>query len=84
MGKIKKSFFCQYCGAQHVKWQGQCGTCKEWNSLSEEIISTEPTQNWNNISQNNNLAQKALKINEIKDVNSNWGIFTIYKPISFK
>jgi len=69
MGKIKKSFFCQNCGAQHVKWQGQCGTCKEWNSLSEEIISTEPTQNWNNISQKNNLAQKALKINEIKEIN---------------
>ena len=41
MNKIKKSFFCQNCGAQHVKWQGQCNTCKEWNSLLEEIISTE-------------------------------------------
>ncbi|MEE3034524.1 MAG: AAA family ATPase, partial [Bacteroidota bacterium] len=69
MGKIKKSFFCQNCGAQHVKWQGQCDTCKEWNSLLEEIISTESTQNWNNISQKNNPVQKALKITEIKGVN---------------
>jgi len=38
MAKIKKAFFCQSCGNQHSKWQGQCNACKQWNTLVEEII----------------------------------------------
>ena len=38
MSKIKTSFFCQSCGSQHTKWQGQCNACKQWNTLTEEII----------------------------------------------
>ena len=67
MNKIKKSFFCQNCGAKHVKWQGQCNTCKEWNSLLEEIISTGSSQNWNPQNQKNNSRPKALQVNEIKE-----------------
>ena len=67
MGKIKKSFFCQHCGAQHVKWQGQCSTCKEWNTLIEEVISPQSTQNWGNPDQKNSSPQKALEISEIKN-----------------
>ncbi|MFK7969116.1 MAG: DNA repair protein RadA [Bacteroidia bacterium] len=39
MAKTKTAFLCQNCGTQHVRWAGQCSTCKEWNSLVEEIIS---------------------------------------------
>ena len=67
MNKIKKSFFCQNCGAQHVKWQGQCNTCKEWNSLLEEIISTGSSQNWNAQNQKNNSRPNAIQVNEIKE-----------------
>jgi DNA repair protein RadA/Sms len=28
-------FFCKECGNESIKWQGQCGFCKEWNTLSE-------------------------------------------------
>ena len=24
MSKVKTTFFCQNCGAQYAKWQGQC------------------------------------------------------------
>ena len=41
MAKLKKAFFCQNCGAQYVKWQGQCNSCKSWNSLVEEIIEND-------------------------------------------
>jgi NADP-reducing hydrogenase subunit HndB len=37
MAKTKTSFYCQNCGAQHSKWQGQCSSCKEWNTLVEEV-----------------------------------------------
>ena len=41
MSKVKTSFFCQNCGAQYSKWQGQCNSCKEWNTIVEEIIQKE-------------------------------------------
>ena len=34
----KTSFICKTCGAQHSKWQGQCNSCKEWNTLFEEVL----------------------------------------------
>jgi len=38
LAKIKKAFFCQNCGHQTAKWLGQCPSCKEWNTLVEEVI----------------------------------------------
>jgi len=46
MAKVKKAFFCQNCGSQHTQWQGQCNTCKEWNTLVEEIIEKEAPKEW--------------------------------------
>ncbi|PKP42217.1 MAG: DNA repair protein RadA [Bacteroidetes bacterium HGW-Bacteroidetes-13] len=40
MAKIKTAFFCQNCGTQFAKWQGQCNSCKEWNTIVEELIHT--------------------------------------------
>ena len=71
MNKIKKSFFCQNCGAQHVKWQGQCNTCKEWNSLLEEIVSNESQQNWKAQNQINNSTSNALQVSQIREVDEN-------------
>ena len=38
MAVLKTSYCCQNCGAKHSKWLGQCSSCKEWNTLVEEII----------------------------------------------
>jgi len=46
MAKVKKTFFCQNCGTPHTQWQGQCNGCKEWNTIVEEIVSKEPTKEW--------------------------------------
>ena len=46
MAKIKKAFFCQNCGTQHSQWQGKCNGCKEWNTLSEEILSRKNEKEW--------------------------------------
>jgi DNA repair protein RadA/Sms len=35
MAKTKTQFVCSECGADFPKWQGQCGACKAWDSLSE-------------------------------------------------
>lgn len=65
MSKIKTSFFCQNCGAQYAKWQGQCNSCKEWNTIAEEIIQKEEKSVWKTASSETKKASKPLKINEI-------------------
>ena len=46
MAKVKTTFFCQNCGSQYAKWQGQCTACKEWNSIVEEVIQKEEKNDW--------------------------------------
>ena len=36
--KVKSAYVCGDCGAEHAKWQGQCNTCSEWNTLSRVSI----------------------------------------------
>jgi DNA repair protein RadA/Sms len=36
MAKLKEVFMCQNCGTAAPKWQGQCATCGEWNTLVGE------------------------------------------------
>ncbi|MCE9664468.1 DNA repair protein RadA [Halomonas sp. M5N1S17] len=39
MAKAKSAFVCTECGAEYSKWQGQCSSCQEWNTLSEVRLS---------------------------------------------
>lgn len=43
MAKVKKAYFCSSCGFSTPKWEGKCGSCGEWNTLHEEVIS-KPTK----------------------------------------
>lgn len=38
----KSQFICQACGAIHTKWSGRCDACGEWNTLSEEVVTSAP------------------------------------------
>ena len=40
MAKAKTVFFCQECGYESSKWQGQCPGCKNWNTFVEEKVVT--------------------------------------------
>src|SRR5205809_384845 len=34
-------FVCSNCGTTYNKWQGRCGNCGQWNTLSEQVeVST--------------------------------------------
>ena len=39
MAKAKTAFVCNDCGADFPKWQGQCGECQAWNTLTEFRLS---------------------------------------------
>jgi DNA repair protein RadA/Sms len=65
MAKVKTTFFCQNCGAQYAKWQGQCNSCKEWNTIAEEIIQKQEKIAWKSEVTTNSKAPKPLRIDEI-------------------
>ena len=64
MAKVKKAFFCTNCGHQHAQWQGQCSSCKSWNTLQEEVLEKpKTTATW----QDSSSTQKAKPV-RIQDV----------------
>ena len=67
MAKSKTVYFCQNCGAQHTKWQGQCNSCKAWNTLVEEVISKPKNEAWSPATSNGSksLQPKVCKIDDI-------------------
>ncbi|WP_339916037.1 DNA repair protein RadA [Yeosuana marina] len=65
MAKIKTTFFCQNCGSQYSKWQGQCTACKEWNTIVEEVIQKEEKTDWKLSSSSTKRVSKPLRIQDI-------------------
>jgi len=65
MAKVKTTFFCQNCGTQYSKWQGQCTACKEWNTIAEEVIQKAEKSDWKSPSTSKNSISKPLKIDDI-------------------
>lgn len=64
MSKIKTAFFCQNCGTQYSKWQGQCNACREWNTIVEEVIQKEEKSGWKAPSQKTRVSAP-LKVGDI-------------------
>ncbi|MCH4551928.1 DNA repair protein RadA [Aestuariibaculum lutulentum] len=65
MAKVKTTFFCQSCGSQYAKWQGQCNACKEWNTIVEEVIQTPEKSDWK--SPNSSVKKAAVPL-RVKDI----------------
>jgi len=65
MAKVKTAFYCQNCGTQYSKWQGQCNACKQWNTIVEELIVKEDKPSWNASAPAAKKADKPLRITEI-------------------
>src|SRR5690606_20103854 len=40
MAKARTAYVCSECGADFNKWQGQCGECGAWNTLSEIVLES--------------------------------------------
>ena len=38
--KSRTAYVCTECGGEHNKWQGQCGECGAWNTLSEIVVES--------------------------------------------
>ncbi len=65
MAKTKTAYFCQNCGAQYAKWVGQCTSCKQWNTVVEEVIQKEEKSGWKTSRGSREKIPKPLRVNEI-------------------
>ena len=65
MAKVKTTFFCQNCGSQYAKWQGQCTACKNWNTIVEEILQKPEKNDWKTTGSVSKRASKPLTIKAI-------------------
>ena len=65
MSKVKTAFYCQNCGTQHAKWQGQCNSCKKWNTLTEEVIEKGDNKSWKSENKSR-FVSKPIKVQEIE------------------
>ena len=80
MAKTKTTFICQNCGTQHAKWVGQCGACKEWNTIMEEVVQKEEKRSWKQAKTAKKNINKPLKISDIQ-TNSEERIMTNNKEL---
>lgn len=68
MAKSKSAYFCQSCGHETSKWMGQCPSCKQWNTLVEEVVEKASSRvpEWRSTAATpSKRANKAAVIHEI-------------------
>ncbi|HXG26082.1 MAG TPA: DNA repair protein RadA [Candidatus Binatia bacterium] len=39
MARAQSRFVCQACGAEFLKWEGQCRSCSAWSTLVETVVT---------------------------------------------
>ncbi len=67
MAKTKSAYFCQNCGHETSKWMGQCPSCKQWNTLVEELVEKGSSRvpEWRSTAAPSKRTNKAAVIHEI-------------------
>lgn len=67
MSKVKKSFFCQNCGHESVKWLGQCPSCQQWNTFVEEVIDKgSDKESWKGYAGEEKRVHKTISLSDVK------------------
>jgi DNA repair protein RadA/Sms len=69
--KTKISYVCSECGADYTKWQGQCGECKAWNTITEFREASSTTKSVNAaVNRSNTAGYAGVTSNGVKRISS--------------
>lgn len=63
MKKVHRSFVCQECGQDHIRWSGRCDACGAWSTLVEETVV--PAKNPGRRRQEDSRAPKPRRLSEV-------------------
>ena len=72
MAKQKTAYVCSECGADFPNWQGQCGACKEWNTLKAFTVSpasSASTRNVSFIDKTGGFSGSLSEVQSLSDIN---------------
>ncbi len=61
--KNKTVYICSECGFESPKWNGCCPSCGEWNTMNEEVISS-------NVSKSASVRTESLVAQKISEISS--------------
>ncbi|MBQ7903393.1 MAG: DNA repair protein RadA [Oscillospiraceae bacterium] len=64
--KLKTIYVCTNCGEVYHRWQGQCSSCKEWNTITEDVINTAE----NSSKQSLLSGYKWIKFNQLSEIDA--------------
>lgn len=64
--KLKTIYVCTNCGEVYHRWQGQCSSCKEWNTITEDVINTAE----NSSKQSLLSGYKRIKFNQLSEIDA--------------
>lgn len=65
MAKSKTAYVCNECGADFMRWQGQCTECGAWNSISEVRISAPAKSSRSSGGYAGATQAKIIRLNEV-------------------
>jgi len=65
MAKSKTAYVCNECGADFMRWQGQCTECGAWNSISEVRISAPAKSSRSSGGYAGAAQAKIIRLNEV-------------------
>ena len=71
MSKTKVIYQCNSCGHTSSKWTGKCIECGDWNTISEQIISTQKKENLFNFKVNPPKSLNEISTNTTKRIQIN-------------
>ena len=70
MAKTKTVFYCQNCGAQYTKWQGQCTSCRQWNTIAEEVVQKAEKNDWKQTTDTTASSKRVIKPLKVSEIDT--------------
>ena len=65
--KFKTIYVCSSCGETYPKWQGQCSSCKEWNTINEDVVKQVSAQSSR---KDNSSAARNINFQSLKNIDA--------------
>ncbi|MBQ3008171.1 MAG: DNA repair protein RadA [Oscillospiraceae bacterium] len=64
--KLKTIYVCTNCGEVYHRWQGQCNSCKEWNTITEDVIDISPAS----VENDPKISASAVSFSQLSDIDA--------------
>ncbi len=70
MAKVKSTWFCKECGHEAAKWIGNCPSCQQWNTFTEEKVVKKSSNTIAWTRQDSQVKVLPKKITDITETNT--------------